>query len=48
MGLTRRMLQANATESDLNGMLKTERDAFVAFIKASRNRDRDATTIRPP
>ena len=48
MGLTRRMLQANATESDLNGMLKTERDAFVSFIKASRNRNRDATTIRPP
>ena len=48
MGLTRRMLQANATESDLNGMLKTERDAFVAFIKASRNRGGAGTTIRPP
>ena len=48
MGLTRRMLQANATESDLNSMLKTERDSFVSFIKAARNRDRATTTIRPP
>ena len=48
MGLTRRMLQANATETDLNGMLKTEREAFVSLIKAVRNRDGTATTIRPP
>ena len=48
MGLTRRMLQANATETDLNGMLKTERDAFVSLIEAVRNRDGTATTIRPP
>ena len=48
MGLTRRMLQANATETDLNGMLKTERDAFVSLLKAVRSRDGTATTIRPP
>ena len=48
MGLTRRMLQANATETDLNAMLKTERDAFVSLIKAVRNRDGVATTIKPP
>lgn len=48
MGLTRRMLQANAAETDLNGMLKTERDAFVSLIKTARNRDRAATTIKPP
>ena len=48
MGLTRRMLQANAAETDLNGMLKTERDAFVSLIKATRNRNRAATTIKAP
>ncbi len=47
MGLTRQMLQANATESDLNALLKTERDAFVSFIKATRSSARSATTIRP-
>ena len=48
MGLTRQMLQVNATESDLNSMLETERNAFVTFIKAARNRERENTTIRPP
>ena len=48
IGLTRRMLQANAAETDLNAMLKTERDAFVSLIKAARNRDRAATTIKAP
>ena len=48
MGLTRQMLQANATENDLNTMLKTERDAFVSFIKASRSANKASTTIKPP
>ena len=49
MSLTRSMLQANATEGDLNAVLKTERDAFVTFIKSVRNnRSASATTIKPP
>ncbi len=48
MGLTRSMLQTNATQGELNAVLKTERDAFVTFIKASRKRnDPHATTIKP-
>lgn len=47
-GLTRRMLQANATESDLNVMLGTEREAFVSYIKATRNSNVANTTIKAP
>ena len=48
MGLTRRMLQANATESDLNVLLGTERKAFVSYIKATRNSNAANTTIKAP
>ena len=48
MGLTRRMLQANATESDLNSMLGTEREAFVSYIRATRDSNAAHTTIKAP
>ena len=48
MGLTRQMLQENATESDLNTMLGTERKAFVSYIKANRNSNAANTTIKAP
>lgn len=47
ISLTRQMLQANAVESDLNALLKTERDAFIKMMKQAGTTAPKTSTVKP-